>query len=106
MWSRMPVWARPVRTLPRSVFSASSDFCIFCSAVFLTSAIMVTPHSAMYQCSLVFAHHHPFQRPWLEDAEHIDRQLLVAAQGQRGRVHHPEILVNRLVEAEPGIAPR
>src|SRR5450759_2158169 len=106
MWSRMPVWARPVRTLPRSVFSASSDLCIFCSAVFLTSAIMVTPHSAMYQRSLVFAHHYPFQRPCFEDAEHIDRQLLIATQRQRRRVHHLQVLVDRVVEAEPCIAPR
>ncbi len=33
--------ARPVRTLPRSVFSVSTDFSIFCSAVFLMSAIML-----------------------------------------------------------------
>src|SRR5476649_647489 len=103
MWSRMPVWARPVRTLPRSTFSASSDLCIFCSAVFLTSAIIVIPRSAMYQRSLVFAHHNPFQRPCFEDAEYIDRQLLIAAQGQRSRVHDLQVLFDRIVEADPGI---
>jgi hypothetical protein len=30
-----------VRTLPRSCFSASTDFCIFCSADFLMSAIVM-----------------------------------------------------------------
>src|SRR6478672_9180225 len=40
MWSSSPVCARPVLTLPRSVFRASTDFCIFCSAAFFTSAII------------------------------------------------------------------
>src|SRR6185437_4819694 len=62
------------------------------------------PPSIMYQGPFVFAHDHAFQGPHLENAEHVDRQLLVAAQGERGRVHHFEVLHERLVEGDALVA--
>src|SRR3970282_1686893 len=106
MWSSSPVWARPVRTFARSVFSASTVFRIFCSAVFLISAIIARlpsipcVPSIMQESSLVFAQHDALERRRLENAEDVDRQLLVAAQRQRGGIHHLEILDDGLVEGE------
>src|SRR5581483_7037276 len=133
MWSRMPVCARPVRTLPRSVFNVSTDLCIFCSAVFLTSAIIerssnalvagcgthrtskraarqtnarraVAVDSAMDERALVLAHHDAFQCARGEDGEHLEQHVLVAAQGEGGGVHDLEVLHDRLVERELRIA--
>src|SRR6266536_536738 len=136
MWSRSPVCARPVRTLPRSAFSVSTDFPIFCSAVFLMSAIIVPPEqrfsvlrrassvrarplayagrwtldprppSTMHQRALVAPQHHALQRAGDVDREYLEQHVLVAAQRKRGRVHHPEILDDRLVECELDIALR
>ena len=50
--------------------------------------------------------HDALERAGLEDAEHLDRQLLVAAQRERGRVHHLQVLDDRLVEADLGVARR
>src|SRR5687767_228725 len=105
MWSRSPVCARPVRTLARSALNACTLLSIFCSVVFFSSAITMatSPPSYVNQSSLVLAQHHPAQRARLEDAEHRDRQLLVAAQGERGRVHHAQVARDRLVEAYLGV---
>src|SRR5262245_3669764 len=108
MWSSSPVCARPVRTLPRSVLNAWMLLSIFCSVCFFRSAItnaIATP-SYVNQRPLVLAQHHASQRVLLEDAEHVDRQLLVAAQRQRGRVHHFQIARDRLVEAYLGVTLR
>src|ERR1700687_2430156 len=128
MWSSNPVCARPVRTLPRSTFSASTDFCIFCSADFLTSAIMSAPehvgpngsgrpdrysvpkHShlqhglAMHQRALVLTHDHALQCPRLKDAEDLEQHVLIAAECECGRVHHFKVLDHRFVESEAGVA--
>src|SRR5437763_15566746 len=95
-WSRMPVWARPVRTLARSVFRVSMDFAILSCAVFLTSAtdmllsciLVANKLSNVYQCTLVFAHDNALDRTRLDDREHLDRLFLVEAPGERGRVTH------------------
>src|SRR6266853_3931229 len=121
MWSSNPVCARPVRTFPRSTFSASTDFCIFCSADFLTSAIMSAPeqvgrmdragstrygvpkHShlprrlAMHQRALVLAHDHALQCSRRKDAEDLEQHVLIAAECECGRVHHFKILDHRFV---------
>src|SRR6266566_8122214 len=125
MWSSNPVCARPVRTFPRSTFSASTDFCIFCSADFLTSAIMSAPehvgqngsttysvpkHShlqrrlAMHQRALVLTHDHPLQCPRRKDAEDLEQHVLITAECECGRVHHFKVLDHRLVEGEAGVA--
>src|SRR5260221_9091861 len=118
MWSRMPGCARPVRIFARSCFSVSTDFAIFSVACFLISPIVIQSSaeflptnstyafqtSAMHQRALVFAHHHSLERPRLEDREYVDRKLLVAAKRERGGVHHLEVLHERLVEGELGVA--
>src|SRR4051812_12825149 len=104
----MPACARPVRTLPRSAFSASSDFCIFCSAVLRISGMfgavaIACPSSlsAIDVGAFVLAQDDALHRAGLEDAEHADRQLLVAAQRERGGVHDAQIAGERLVERQP-----
>src|SRR5688500_6227931 len=79
---------------------------IFCSMVFFRSAITMatSPPSYVNQSSFVLAQDHAAQRAGLEDAEHRDRQLLVAAQRQRRRIHHPQVARDRLVEADLRIA--
>src|SRR6185503_5169985 len=112
MWSSSPVCARPVRTLPRSFLNDSMLLPIFCSVFFLSSGIIASSRrrtdqpckSYVNQGALVLAHDHALQGVLLEDAEHVDRQLLVAAQRERGRVHDLEVAVDRLVEADPGVA--
>src|SRR5688572_29317376 len=104
MWSRMPVCARPVRTFARSALKACTLLSIFCSVLFLSSAITMATPSYVNQRTLVLAQHHAPQRVLLEDAEHVDRQLLVAAQRQRGRVHHFQVARDGLVEAYLRIA--
>src|SRR5438874_162789 len=101
----MPVWARPVRTLPRSFFSVSTDLAILSVAVFLMS-LMFKPGllSIVDECTLVFTHHDALQRAGLEDAEHVDRQLLVAAKCERRGVHDLQVLHERLVEGEARVA--
>src|SRR5919198_3788132 len=111
MWSSRPVCARPVRTLARSALNAWMVLSIFWSVVFLRSAItkamgFLPPKSYVNQRAFVLSEHHALERPLLEDAEDIDRQLLVAAQGQRGCVHHLKVLDDRLIEADLGIALR
>src|SRR5512143_2460047 len=67
MWSSRPVCARPVRTFPRSVLSVSTDLPIFCSAVFLMSAIMMAPKSAFG------VHGWPPRRRWTQHARiHVE----------------------------------
>src|SRR5688572_20744062 len=106
MWSSSPVCARPVRTLPRSALKAWTLLSIFCSVPFFSSAITMGTSSPSYvnQSSLVLAQHHAPQRAGLEDAEDGDRQLLVAAQRERGGVHHLQIARDGLVEADLRVA--
>src|SRR5262245_53650404 len=110
MWSSRPVWARPVRTLPRSPLNAWMLLSIFCSACFfrsaITNGIAASRFAPSYvnQRALVLAQDHAAQGVLLEDAEDVDRQLLVAAQRQRGGVHHLEVARDGLVEADLGVA--
>src|SRR6476620_5953163 len=112
MWSSSPVCARPVRTLPRSALNAWMLLSIFCSVCFfrsaITNAIAASRFGQSYvnQRALVLAENHAAQRVFLEDAEYIDRQLLVAAQRERGGVHHLQVARNGLVEADLRIALR
>src|SRR3954466_4544389 len=102
-WSRIPVCARPVRTLARSPLKACRLLSIFCSVFFLRSLITIARlpgKSYVNQRAFVLAEDHPAQGAGLEDAEHVDRQLLVAAQRQRGGVHDLKVSHDRLVEAD------
>src|SRR6185503_21265554 len=104
----MPLCARPVRTLPRSPLKACTLLSIFCSVLFLRSAItraIATP-SYVNERALVLAEDDATQGVLLENAEDVDRQLLVAAQRQRSGVHDLEVARDRLVEADPGVARR
>src|SRR5262245_52399182 len=106
MCSSSPAWARPVRTFARSAFSVSTVFLIFCSAFFLTSAIIAASRpsranqSIVEKCPFVLAQHDALQRGRLKDAEDVDGELLVAAQRQRGGIHHLQVLEDGLVEGE------
>src|ERR1051326_3524246 len=80
---------------------------IFWSVVFLSSAITIgflPGKSYVNQRALVLSEHYPVQRPLLEDAEDVDRQLLVAAERERRRVHHLQVAYDRLVEAQARVA--
>src|SRR5689334_6950769 len=104
MWSSSPVCARPVRTFARSALKACRLLSIFCSVVFLRSLITIArlrAESYVNVRALVLAEDHALKGAGLEDAEHVDRQLLVAAQRERGRVHHLQVAHDRLVEADP-----
>src|SRR5213075_2854011 len=82
---------------------------IFWSVVFLSSAITMAlsrAKSYVNQRALVLTEDHAAQRVLLEDAEHIDRQFLVAAQRERGGVHHLQVAHDRLVEADARITLR
>src|SRR5579862_705402 len=103
----MPLCARPVRTLERSILNASTLLCIFASVFFFRSAIMagsVPPRLHVHQGAFVFSGNHAPQGAAVEYAEHVHRQSLVAAQGQRGGIHDLEIALDRLVETDPVIA--
>src|SRR6185503_9529599 len=105
-WSRMPVCARPVRTFARSALKASTLLFIFVSVFFFRSGITTRSlgQSQVHQGALVLAGDHAAEGSLAEDAEHVDRQLLVTAQRERGRVHHLEIALDRLVEADAAVA--
>src|SRR4051794_17915023 len=82
---------------------------IFWSVVFFRSAITIAMRflprkSYVNQRAFVLSQHYALQRPWLEDAEDVDRQLLVAAQRKRGGVHHLKVLHDRFIEGEARIA--
>src|ERR1700754_2749376 len=103
----MPGWARPVRIFCSSALNDSIERVIFCSAVFLMSAIvMLNFPSHVDERSLVLALDDALERARLEDGEHPDRQLLVAAKRERGRVEPLEVLDDRLVEADPLVTDR
>ena len=55
-------------------------------------------NSHLNQRSLVFAHHYSFQCSGLKDAEHFERQFLVAAKSQCRSVHHLKILGNGYIK--------
>src|SRR6187397_2440680 len=103
----MPGWARPVRIFCNSVLNDSTERAIFCSAVFLMSAMLIAgPSSHVDERTLVLALDDALERARLEDGKHANRQLLVAAKGERGGVEHLQVLDDRLVEADPLVAHR
>src|SRR5262249_26187315 len=61
--------------------------------------------STVHQRALVTAKHHPFQRTRNKNREHLEQHVLIATERERGGVHHPQIVDDRLVERELGIAP-
>src|SRR5258706_7985572 len=88
---------------------------IFCSVFFWRSAIFPATappascagwESYVNQRALVLAGHDAPQRVLLEDAEDVDRQLLVAAQRERRGIHDLEVSLDRLVEADAGVTLR
>src|SRR5213075_3279820 len=82
---------------------------IFWSVVFLSSAITMAlsrAKSYVNQRALVLTEDHAAQRVLLEDAEHVDRQFLVAAQREGGGVHHLQVAHDRFVKADFGVALR
>src|SRR5450631_2005495 len=102
----MPGWARPVRIFCSSPLNASIERAIFCSAVFLMSAIVISLSSYVNERAFVLALDDALQRARLEDREDADRQLLVAAERERGRVEHLQVLDDGLVETDARVARR
>src|SRR5450755_3689551 len=102
----MPGWARPVRIFCSSVLKASIERAIFCSAVFLMSAMVMAAFLSLYvdERSLVLAENDALERSRLEDAEDPDRQLLVPAQCESSRIHDLQVARDGLVERDPPIA--
>mmetsp|Transcript_5760 Transcript_5760/g.14066 ORF Transcript_5760/g.14066 Transcript_5760/m.14066 type:complete len:311 (-) Transcript_5760:9-941(-) len=104
----MPGWARPVRIFCSSPFNDSTDLAILASAFFLMSAMLMINlslvRSHVDERTLVLALHHPLQRAGLEDAEHLDRQLLVTAQREGGTIHHLQVAADRFVKRDGGVA--
>src|SRR5689334_18099329 len=103
----MPGCARPVRIFCSSVLNDSIERAILASAVFLMSAIVTSrspEKSDVHQRAFVLALHHALEGAGLEDAEHADGQLLVAAQGERGGIQHLQVLRDGLVERHPRVA--
>src|SRR5207237_6572437 len=99
----------PLHTIAWSALYPWMVLSIFCSVVFLRAAITMalsSRKSYVNQGALVLAEHHPAQRVLLENAEHVDRQFLVAAQGERGGVHHLEVLDDGFVETDARVALR
>src|SRR5262249_40917354 len=99
-------WARPVRTLASWCLSVSIDFAILSVACFLMSAMLMNLPSVVDECTLVLPHHDTLERSRLENGKDVDRELLVAAQGERRGVHHLEVLHERLVESDALVAGR
>jgi len=60
----------------------------------------------MHERPLVLAHHDARKRAGHEDREDLEQHVLVAAERERRRVHHAQILDDRLVERERRITPR
>src|SRR5688572_4980141 len=102
----MPGLARPVRILVRVLLNAAMLWSILACAFCLISAIVAMlcssscAVSGVDQRALVLAEHHALERSVLDDREHADRQLLVAAQRERRRVHDAEVARHRLVETD------
>src|SRR5687768_1864542 len=103
--SRSPTCARPVRTCVRLTRSVSTDLAILSVACFLISAmLMLSSDSIVNERSFVLTHDDAPKGTLFEDAEHVDGQLLVAAERERGGVHHLEVLHERLVEGDAVVA--
>src|SRR3954451_4520600 len=100
----MPGCARPVRIFCSSFLKLSIDRAIFCSAVFLISAMVMVVPLNVYERALVFAGHHASQRSGLENAEHPYRQLLITAQREGSRIHDLQVAGDGLVEGNFVIA--
>src|ERR1700712_3804709 len=118
----MPGWARPVRIFCSSPLNDSMERAIFVSAVFLMSAVlMISRHSSLaharhgwrgasnmhsalssdvHQRAFVLAEDDALEGARLEDAEHLDGQVLVAAQREGRGVHHLQVAADRLVERD------
>src|SRR3954465_13598297 len=77
-------------------------FCLISEMVaMLCSSFSGSPGwSGVHQGTLVLAHEYALERAVLVDREHLDRQLLVAAQRERGGVHDAQVLRHGLVEAD------
>src|SRR5437868_6801304 len=85
------------------------DFAILSPACFLISwmfTLFSLTRSVVHERAFVLAHHDALQRAVLEDREYIDGELLIAAQRERRRIHHLEVLHERLVEGDLVVARR
>src|SRR6478752_512565 len=100
----MPGWARPVRIFWSSFLKDSIERVIFCSAFLRMSAVLMAFSSNVDERALVLTHHHALQRAFLEDAEHLDGQLLIAAQGERRGVQHLQVAADGFVETDLAVA--
>ena len=58
----------------------------------------------MHQRAFVFAHHHTLERAFFGDAEHHDIELLLAAKGKRGGIHHFQVFIQGFIKGDGLIA--
>src|SRR5581483_7262518 len=95
-----PACARPVRILPRSVFSASIDFAIRASASFLIWSSVCGMASPLKQGTLGFPAQNAQHRPGLIHIKDTHGQILIPAERDGGRVHDAYALGQGLIVAD------
>src|SRR6266516_2546268 len=101
--------ARPVRTVASSPRLDSTDFCIRPLASSSSSSISSTVPPfrssgglAGYQRAYLLAADDPIYVALARHVEDVDRQVVVHAEREGGRVHHLEAALDRLAVADRG----
>src|SRR4051812_21428004 len=94
MRSSMPALARPARTVAKSRLTAPSALSIRSSSCFKISLVICG--SPLNNCADFFAQNSAFDVAFFRDVEDDDRDLVVHAQGDRGRIHHAKALVQHI----------
>src|ERR687886_351254 len=86
--------ARPVRTEPNSWRIESTDLSMRSRASCGSSSISAM--SAAHQRAHSFAANYPIDVALVIHVEHVQRQLVLHAEGQRGGVHHAQLALDRI----------
>src|SRR5512145_2784237 len=110
MCSSRPVLARPVRRRLSSLRYAVTHLLMRSAASFLMSSSMSVSRAAHAasvrdQGAHVLAARGANQGVGLVEVEYAHRQVVIAAQYDRGCVHHVQAVVEHLVVAKPLVAP-
>src|ERR1700761_6403536 len=93
--------ARPVRTVASSPRLDSTDFAILSLASASSSSVIATVRSSLgggavgYQRADRLAADDPIYVALVRHVEDVDGQVVVDAEAERGRVHHPQVLLDR-----------
>src|SRR5262245_15831115 len=113
MPSSIAVLARPVRIFWRSRLNESTAFFMPSSVSDVMSLIMVSPLVGEPSLLVVLddrradrlAADHSVNVATRRHVEHDDAHLVVAAQRERGPVHHAEVLLEGIRERHRGVTP-